>query len=1044
MGNTLRALLGLPDDSPADDSPADDTGADDTGADDTGADDSGADDSAASAAAERYRADFAAAIARVNESLRTTAAFASSADHERASSQRDDVTASYQKVLRAIVASPQEPPEKDASRVLSAVAMLGNKATSLAARATAAHQQWTQREGALDEAAAKVIEVEGDGHPKASALRKVVDAIRNHAAARNFRDAAAALDTLVPKVEALYREITEGTDDGSADSATSALESSAAVAETTGHAVPKIEAMLSQYNLTAKELKAPPFGPQIIRQLSTLSPSELKLFADTHSLSGSLWSQTAGAPMLKSALDGFRANMKQRRAARQETVKAQFDLFGTDGLYEPLRQYLDADSEIKARPYYDEWEALVPKYGYKSPTEFINQINAYEETFEAEAGIVAQEMLDRSEVSLRQADEARKDAAVVEKLFNDLGSARETLGKASWWKGSSENEINLMRHSAVQKVLAIAKRDRDSVQPLLGRIGAIDESLALELAETDDLDDLSELLKETTEERLEAVADVREELEDDESFIWNLDVVVQNTLARTGADKSELYASIIEKKQEKELSKPSPKKLGIALLAIGAGVLSMGAGTLAVGAAAVGIGAAAWDAVEEYREYSAQDAAFESGLSLNDPSLAWVIISVATVPLEFLAAKEVLHGVRAARSAKAARVARIHATADMIAGNPKVEQAIQRFSKEYDEKSLALLGDELQRNTTLHPDVKKALWNQAVKEFEATRALDAMASTSKFAKSSPAASDVDELSTDFQKLLLVEYRQGRRPTPERFMEWKRTEKLLGGSFSKLTPEKMALAKQAYGQAKEKLDDVVLMIKGMELTDDQVGFAWKIWARSPNMSTDEFIDRLVEMRHWSGVSTEVGLDAVGTAKIPRGTKNTAEHAKEGGMDVSRGTQTHSTAPDVRDAFGVKGADFESAHIGPTAFLKKVAGYSRGKAKTILLAKRSHKEFDKYWLDWVRRQRGRGRTEAPAKEIYDMMHNAINNISALDDGTKAVMHDLLRIEFWQELGLDPNAMLELPRIGKKGPRPGPPRSGLAVGASTATKEVFKEDE
>ncbi len=85
-------------------------------------------------------------------------------------------------------------------------------------------------------------------------------------------------------------------------------------------------------------------------------------------------------------------------------------------------------------------------------------------------------------------------------------------------------------------------------------------------------------------------------------------------------------------------------------------------------------------------------------------------------------------------------------------------------------------------------------------------------------------------------------------------------------------------------------------------------------------------------------------------------------------VDLALQQHRDASVFRDALGVSGADVQSAHIGPTSFLRDVAGYSRGDADTVLLPRGQHAAFDQVWKDWAIAQRRNGETQVTVGQLH----------------------------------------------------------------------------
>jgi|GEM_PF-2214082 len=120
----------------------------------------------------------------------------------------------------------------------------------------------------------------------------------------------------------------------------------------------------------------------------------------------------------------------------------------------------------------------------------------------------------------------------------------------------------------------------------------------------------------------------------------------------------------------------------------------------------------------------------------------------------------------------------------------------------------------------------------------------------------------------------------------------------------------------------------------------------------------------------------------------------------GVDVA--TQPHGRAPDVRRALGITGAEAQSAHIGATSLLRRLNGYSRRLANTVLLNRATHRAFDQHWLRWVANERrairASGSTDftAPLSDVLNAQRRAIRQIPGLSPGQLSTMESMLEAE------------------------------------------------
>jgi hypothetical protein len=172
--------------------------------------------------------------------------------------------------------------------------------------------------------------------------------------------------------------------------------------------------------------------------------------------------------------------------------------------------------------------------------------------------------------------------------------------------------------------------------------------------------------------------------------------------------------------------------------------------------------------------------------------------------------------------------------------------------------------------------------------------------------------------------------------------------------------------------------------------------------------------------WEEISQELSLDPATDQDTPADVAAAAQRARASGLtgppgqagQVDLAVQPHRTAPEARAGQDVSGKDVQSAHIGPTSFLRDQPGYSRGGADTVLLDKATHAAFDKYWKDWAIAERHAGRTTTEVSKLYSVMLDAIGQIPGLQQRTKNAMVWRLHLELFRDLQLAPTDIVSLP--------------------------------
>jgi Domain of unknown function (DUF4157) len=170
--------------------------------------------------------------------------------------------------------------------------------------------------------------------------------------------------------------------------------------------------------------------------------------------------------------------------------------------------------------------------------------------------------------------------------------------------------------------------------------------------------------------------------------------------------------------------------------------------------------------------------------------------------------------------------------------------------------------------------------------------------------------------------------------------------------------------------------------------------------------------------WAQITDDLSLEAASAQ--PGGAAPAAAEAESSGLIGPRGApgqadvavQTHGAASEVRAQYGVSGADVQSAHLGPTSYLRSLTGYSRSGALTTLLDHKVHTALDNYWKAWSIQQRQAGRTSVSAQELNNVMVDAINQTPGLAQRVKNTLSWRLHIELFQELALKPTDPIPLP--------------------------------
>jgi hypothetical protein len=177
-------------------------------------------------------------------------------------------------------------------------------------------------------------------------------------------------------------------------------------------------------------------------------------------------------------------------------------------------------------------------------------------------------------------------------------------------------------------------------------------------------------------------------------------------------------------------------------------------------------------------------------------------------------------------------------------------------------------------------------------------------------------------------------------------------------------------------------------------------------------------RAADRQQAHNFGSELGLEPV--KEHPGGIRQSVRDAVAGGFvhkdgsgkSVGAALEPHGSAGTVRDELGITGKHAQSAHVGPTAALRDVVGYSRSKALTTLLPPETHAAFDTHWKEWSQAQRRAGKTETTVGDLHRIVVKAIEQTPKLTPQAKGAIATQLHIELYRDLGLSPSQKVRLP--------------------------------
>jgi len=170
----------------------------------------GADPADPDAGSDKQAQDFQAAFQQeqgvINGHLQYTAANAEAARHDPLAARRDAMYAAFQSTLGKIDRKNPAKAQGSIDKVLADARALTSEVAAFHEEAEKAKTEWESRQASYDEAVHHVEELEAFEEPKAAALRGLMDGIRTQVNQRQYAQATATLDQLLPKLAPIYEE----------------------------------------------------------------------------------------------------------------------------------------------------------------------------------------------------------------------------------------------------------------------------------------------------------------------------------------------------------------------------------------------------------------------------------------------------------------------------------------------------------------------------------------------------------------------------------------------------------------------------------------------------------------------------------------------------------------------------------------------------------------------------------------------------------------------------------------------------------------------
>lgn len=582
---------------------------------------------------------------------------------------------------------------------------------------------------------------------------------------------------------------------------------------------------LIKFSIRGKELT-----PTDYDKLFTIAKKIEKMPAGQASdYASKVMASTTALGEFEASLDKYIAEMAKRKQQAEERGKIHTKLIGLEEVYKKYKLYKSLltsgsmsavsgpyggagaglGTALAAEKVRKELETQLQAHDFAGVTQFEAFIQKFEQAFEQEAANIAKDLLEKYASKLYRESERYKNPAEVAALHRKLGGVRaqyrEFETNAKIWnkyakareKAKEQSRIPGQGHlrtrdftsitpseaeTARKKAEAAKTAAQSQVQGLAGEHPIFqEEGLPLDkridkaaLAKASE-SELVGLLQGHIQNRQKDVAEARARIDEKPELIYKMDKLMPTFYVQQGIRPGSIHDMIIQDKMKEDAILKLVKGIAMAVVAVALAVVSFGTATpaiVAAGAAFAGAGLGTYMALEEYQEYTEQKDLADVGLA-DDPSMVWLVIAVVGAAFDMGAAVKAVKVLAPAAKALNAggdlaeftKAVRALEKANEI--EAKVARAAERaaaarhsFAEASEELTKAMAGKMYSFPGPLaDPDVYKAVVKMARQAIK-TKVYDAQ----KF---------IDEL---------------------------RLARVKAG-FGDLSPEELAKAKQAWGEAK---------------------------------------------------------------------------------------------------------------------------------------------------------------------------------------------------------------------------------------------------
>lgn len=510
------------------------------------------------------------------------------------------------------------------------------------------------------------------------------------------------------------------------------------------------------------------------------------------------------------AIDAFATEREERGLAADRREDTKTELFGTDALYRAYKTYTglrDAANmsdnlaiEHLAAEAYEALEAEMSKHGFKRLSEveawFDPRVKEFEAAFEAEALLVGREMLDRYSHVLYVERERILVPENLDVFYGEITAAGEDLEPLA-------ERYPLLRDEDL----------REDVVDVLTKWPVQDQKRRL-----------LHVILGSVEQRKKHIAQTHESLGKNPELVYGFDVLRVHAMAAQGVEEGSVYHQIVMNRKEEIETDQLISSIMLAVVAIGAGLLTGGGGAVAVLGAATAATIGAYEALEEFRRYETEHAAFKAGLLSDDPSVAWVIVAAVGAGLDLASVG------KAVRAIGRTAFESFDKTGDVAALTTRYDEALAEsraidleLTKKLEEAQSSILKAAKARAQ------EQQAWRSVL--IPATRLNDVLSATGE----------------SFARLVYAVYStlnfHGRNLA--RFLKTQQAQRLLGELAAKPMDhvEDLKRLRNGFKEALGSQQTIVSHANGLGLRDFEIDNWFRVWSENPSTPLSEILTQM---------------------------------------------------------------------------------------------------------------------------------------------------------------------------------------------------------